>query len=102
MLMYIELKKVESRINYLLKTYVNSPQLTKKFKDALKSVPISDFVPMEDVAKAKADTVRKMQELIYEGLDISVEGYSTEEVKSDVRDMVYQIAKKILEGDNEN
>ena len=85
MLMYVELKKIECKINYLLKTYVKSPQLTKKFKDALKSVPIADVVPMEDVAKeftcvfgtphkvsecpvndevakAKADTVRKMQE----------------------------------------
>jgi hypothetical protein len=49
--MYVELKKVESKINYLLKTYVKSPQLTKKFKDALKSLPIADVVPTEDVAK---------------------------------------------------
>lgn len=51
------------------------------------------------VSFLKADTVRKMQELIYERLDISVEGYSSEEIKSDVRDMVYQIAKEILEGE---
>ena len=48
-------------------------------------------------AQAKADTVRKMKEIIYERLDISVEGYSSEEIKSDVRDMVYQIAEEILE-----
>ena len=87
MLMYVELKKVKSKINYLLKTYVKSPQLTKKFKDALESVPIADVVPMEDVAKeftcvfgtphkvsdcpindeiakAKADTVRSMRSRI--------------------------------------
>jgi hypothetical protein len=46
----------------------------------------------------KADTVRKMQELIFDRIDISVEGYSSEEVKSDVRDMVYQIAEEMLEG----
>lgn len=44
-----------------------------------------------------ANTVRKMQELIFDRLDISVEGYSAEEVKSDVRDMVYQIAKEMVE-----
>ena len=47
--------------------------------------------------QGKIDTVRKVQELIYERLDISVEGYSSEEIKSDVRDMVYQIAKEMLE-----
>jgi gas vesicle protein len=45
-----------------------------------------------------ADTVKKMQEIIYERLDISVEGYSSEEIKSDVRDMVDRIAKEMLEG----
>ena len=53
------------------------------------------------IAEAKSDTVRKMQELIYERLDISVEGYSSEEIKSDVRDMVYQIAKEMLEGETQ-
>ena len=46
--------------------------------------------------------VRKLQELIYERLDISVEGYSSEEIKSDVLDMVDQIVKELLEGNNEN
>ena len=50
--------------------------------------------------KERADTVRKMQEIINERLDISVEGYSSEEVKSDVRDMVDQIAEEMIGGDN--
>lgn len=54
----------------------------------------------DTLATIRADTVRKMQELIYERLDISVEGYSSEEIKSDVRDMVYQIAKEMLESND--
>lgn len=48
--------------------------------------------------KERADTVRQMQEIINERLDISVEGYSSEEIKSKVCDMVDQIAEEMLEG----
>lgn len=44
-----------------------------------------------------ADTVRKMQELFKERLDISVCGYSTEEVKSECFETLDQIAKEMLE-----
>lgn len=47
--------------------------------------------------QAKADTVRTMQEKIKEKLDISVCGYSTEEVVSDVFDTIDRIAEEMLE-----
>ena len=60
--------------------------------------PDGRIEPIPTIESVRADTVRKMQEHIYERLDISVEGYSSEEIKSDVRDMVDQIAKEMLEG----
>ena len=39
---YIDADLFERKMNHILKTYVQSPTLTKKFKDALKSVPKSE------------------------------------------------------------
>lgn len=75
-------------------------ELAQKLHDANEeniSVCLKNFDLICENNRIKADTVRKMQELIYERLDISVEGYSTEEVKSDVCDIVDRIAKEILE-----
>lgn len=51
----------------------------------------------QNLHECKADTVRKMQRLIEERLDISADGYSTEEVKNDVFNTIDQIAKEMLE-----
>ena len=48
--------------------------------------------------KTKADTVKKMQKLFEERLDISICGYSTEEVVSDVLETLDRVAEEILEG----
>ena len=52
MAQYFDAKKVKTKINYLLKTYVSSPQLANKFKDALASIPTVDVVPKREVVKA--------------------------------------------------
>lgn len=49
--------------------------------------------------KERADTVRKMSKLVKERLDISVEGYSTDEVRETVFDTIDQIAKEIANED---
>ena len=46
--------------------------------------------------KTKVDTVRKMQKLFEERLDITVCGYSTDEVVSDVLDTLDYVAEDIL------
>lgn len=90
----------EQQLRYL--SNVEIPYLYEalegKGKDADKLLDILSNA----LEKAKADTVREMLELIYERLDISVEGYSSEEIKSDVRDMVYQIAKEMLKEKENN
>lgn len=43
---YIDAAKVERKINYLIKTYGVSPQLAKKFKDALSRIPPAYVVEM--------------------------------------------------------
>ena len=47
--------------------------------------------------KTKADTVKRMQTMFKERLDISVCGYSTEEVVSDVLETLDRVAEEILE-----
>lgn len=48
---YIDADLFERKMNYILKTYVQSPTLTKKFKDALKSVPTADVAPKSEVER---------------------------------------------------
>ena len=50
---YIDADLFERKMNYILKTYVQSPTLTKKFKDALESVPTADVVPKSEVDQLK-------------------------------------------------
>lgn len=99
-----------SRDISLIKEYINSQeQRIKELTEENERLKAQRYYIHSDgriemipnVESVRADTVRKMQEIIYERLDISVEGYSSEEIKSDVRDMVDQIAKEMLEGDNE-
>lgn len=56
----------------------------------------------QNLHECKADTVRKMQRLIEDRLDISADGYSTEEVKNDVFNTIDQIAKEMVEGNDDN
>lgn len=46
--------------------------------------------------KTKADTIRKMRALFEEKLDISVCGYSTEEVVSDVLETLDKVTEELL------
>lgn len=61
-------------------------------KSKIQNCPIDD-----EVAKAKADTVRKMQERLKESLD---DFYTTgEDALLDVPDLIDQIVKEMLEGE---
>jgi hypothetical protein len=51
----------------------------------------------DEVNQIKADVVRKIQKLFEERLDISVCGYSTEEVVGDVLETLDRVAKEVLE-----
>ena len=62
-----------------------------------KEVDCKDFLSKT----LKSDTVRKMQRLFEERLDISADGYySTEEVKLDCFETLERIAEEILEENN--
>ena len=52
------------------------------------------------IDKTKADTVKRMQTMFEERLDISTCGYSTEEVVSDVINTLDMIAEELLEERN--
>jgi hypothetical protein len=55
----------------------------------------------KEIKTLKAYTVRKMQRLFEERLDISADGYySTEEVKSNCFETLERIAEEILEENN--
>ena len=47
--------------------------------------------------KTKADTVKRMQTMFEERLDISTCGYSTEEVMGDILETLDRVAEEILE-----
>lgn len=51
----------------------------------------------DEVNQIKADVVRKTQKLFEERLDISVCGYSTEEVVSDVLETLDRVVTEVLE-----
>lgn len=54
----------------------------------------------DNVKYIKADTARKIQKFFEECLDISVYGYSTEEVVSDVLETLDGVIKEVLEENN--
>ena len=54
----------------------------------------------KEVKTIKTDTVQKIQKLFEERLDISVCGYSTEEVVSDVLEMLDRVVIEVLEENN--
>lgn len=58
------------------------------------------MVWVESYDEVRAETVRKMQERFKERLDISVCGYSTEEVVGDVLETLDRVAKEMLEENN--
>lgn len=78
---YIDEKKVKTKINYLLKTYVSSPQLVNKFKDALASIPTADVVEVVRCRDCKYSRERNENEREYlvEGVLICTSGEAVDE-----------------------
>ena len=80
-------KELTEENNFLHKT------ITKNAQMALE-------VTLDEIENTKADTVRKMQAMFAKRLDISVCGYSTDEVVNDVIETLNRVAEEILEESN--